>query len=370
MGKKISRKLLFGVTLIFLFGFILGTATTAKTQETGISIHGKVTDEKGKPIPGAIISFVNKNNGVTFQAKSDKKGNYSRLNLDPGIYNISCSKKGYVTQMAQNLRIFGGGVDAQGQLRRRRYTLNFVLKKAEKVNAKQLFEQAIQAFRNRDVDNAIAKLNQYIQLVPNNPGAYVLLGRGYYLKKQWKESNEAYGKFLSLKPKNITYQDYFIMGEVSLKLGDKDKAEEYFNKAAEMQANNPQLYYYIGATYYNNKIYDKAAEKFKKAMELKPDYANAVRELASSYFQLKDWDNAITYFEKYLTLNPDKKNSSVAFIALGDAYSNKFAKSKDKEAAKKSIEYYQKYIDLNPNSPAVKQIQQKIDNLKSMIGEK
>jgi len=257
-----------------------------------------------------------------------------------------------------------GGFKSYTEIKRRNYQVNFTLRKAEGVEPSRLLEKAVQSFRNGDIDDAITKLNQYKQLVPNNPGAYLLLGRGYYIKKQWDKANKAYERYFFLKPKNVTYQDYFVMGEVSLKLGYKDRAEEYFNKAVEAKPNDPQFCYYIGATYYNSRIYNRAVESFKRALAIKPNYPEALLGLASSYLQLRDWDNTILYFEKYFKIHP---NSTMALLGLGEAHYNKFLRSKDRMEAEKAVEYYQKYIELNQNSINAAEIKKKLEGLEKYL---
>ena len=154
------------------------------------------------------------------------------------------------------------------------------------------------------------------------------------------------------------------MGEVSLKLGYKDRAEEYFNKAVETKPNDPQFCYYIGATYYNSRIYNRAMESFKRALAIKPNYPEALLGLASSYLQLRDWDNTILYFEKYFKTHP---NSTMALLGLGEAHYNKFLRSKDRMEAEKAIEYYQKYIELNQNSINAAEIKKKLEGLEKYL---
>ena len=379
------------ISLVFfiLFSVYLTTGITipVATQEIGVSIQGKVMDDKGKPVPNAIISVLNKLTGKTVRVTTDKKGRYHLMNLEPGVYDIYCSKREYITEIRENFTPLAeqgvklidnsrhacdgsiydapqGGFKSYTEIKRRNYQVNFTLRKAEGVEPSRLLEKAVQSFRNGDIDDAITKLNQYKQLVPNNPGAYLLLGRGYYIKKQWDKANKAYERYFFLKPKNVTYQDYFVMGEVSLKLGYKDRAEEYFNKAVEAKPNDPQFCYYIGATYYNSRIYNRAVESFKRALAIKPNYPEALLGLASSYLQLRDWDNTILYFEKYFKIHP---NSTMALLGLGEAHYNKFLRSKDRMEAEKAVEYYQKYIELNQNSINAAEIKKKLEGLEKYL---
>ena len=63
----------------------------SQKQEPGIII-GKVTDEKGDPLPGANIRITESNTGV--QSKGD--GTYS-ISLAPGIYTVTASFISYTS---------------------------------------------------------------------------------------------------------------------------------------------------------------------------------------------------------------------------------------------------------------------------------
>jgi outer membrane receptor protein involved in Fe transport len=72
-------------------GFIQPVTTIAAT-ETGL-IEGKVTDELGKPLDGAVISALG---GTTAFAVSDKTGQYSLKQLPPGPYLVRVHLAGFI----------------------------------------------------------------------------------------------------------------------------------------------------------------------------------------------------------------------------------------------------------------------------------
>ncbi len=65
-------------------------------------LAGTVTDaETGEPLPGANIILVNTSMG----AAANDEGQYTILNISPGVYNVRASFIGYATVTIQNLRI-------------------------------------------------------------------------------------------------------------------------------------------------------------------------------------------------------------------------------------------------------------------------
>ena len=67
----------------------------ARAQGTGAA-RGKVLDDKGQPVEGAAIAL-DYQGGVTrkFTTKSNKKGEFTQVGLQPGIYRVTATKDGY-----------------------------------------------------------------------------------------------------------------------------------------------------------------------------------------------------------------------------------------------------------------------------------
>ena len=70
---------------------VIGLSVPAFAQSTGM-VKGKVTDAKNQPVEGAKIVIEYKE-GVTrkFEVKTNKKGEYIQIGLQPGIYQITAS---------------------------------------------------------------------------------------------------------------------------------------------------------------------------------------------------------------------------------------------------------------------------------------
>ena len=56
-------------------------------QLTG-SVGGVCKDENGNPIAGATVEYDNTANGRKYPVKTDKKGEYYSLGIEPGTYNV------------------------------------------------------------------------------------------------------------------------------------------------------------------------------------------------------------------------------------------------------------------------------------------
>ncbi len=72
------------------------------------TIIGTVTDPSGAGVPGAKITVVDKNKGVSLSTMSNDSGYYTASNLTPGDYKVSVEAKGFKTVVQENLQVIVG----------------------------------------------------------------------------------------------------------------------------------------------------------------------------------------------------------------------------------------------------------------------
>src|SRR5512147_90586 len=88
------------VAVLFLLGLGLVAAQPAAAQ-TG-SARGKVLDDKGQPVLDAkvTIEFMG---GITrkFETKTNKKGEFMQVGMQPGPYRFTVAKEGFAPAMSE-----------------------------------------------------------------------------------------------------------------------------------------------------------------------------------------------------------------------------------------------------------------------------
>jgi hypothetical protein len=64
-------------------------------------VRGHIVGEDGKPLAGADIVLVNKENGQKFTMKTDKKGDFLNIGVVLGVYRMTVSKEGKTWQSVE-----------------------------------------------------------------------------------------------------------------------------------------------------------------------------------------------------------------------------------------------------------------------------
>jgi hypothetical protein len=84
---------------------ILCTATVALAQAGRGSISGLVTDPSGAIVPGAKVTLLNHSTGVSQHSVTTAAGLYTFVSLNPGVYQVTASLKGFETVAQDNIKV-------------------------------------------------------------------------------------------------------------------------------------------------------------------------------------------------------------------------------------------------------------------------
>jgi hypothetical protein len=102
-----KRNQIIAVGRIFLCIFILSLASGAAAfgQAGRGGISGTVADQSGAVIPGASITLLDNATGISKHSTSNSAGLYAFISLNPGVYRITASQKGFVTVVRDNVTV-------------------------------------------------------------------------------------------------------------------------------------------------------------------------------------------------------------------------------------------------------------------------
>ncbi len=285
-------------------------------QATG-SVKGVCKDAQGTPIVGANLEWLNTDNGRKYNLKTNKKGEYFSLGIEPGKYKVTLTQDG---KQLDQVAGFPVGMDES--------TLDFDLKKSQVEAAQQkgispeqlkaMQEQqaklaketntvkalneklaiANQAIQGGDYDTAITTLNEATQTDPTRDLLWARLGDANLgsgpkqtdtAEKQKRYGNAVtdYQKAIELKKKNmeagakpddpkILAAYYNNLGQAEARSGQLDEAVKSYDLAAQQNpAGAAQYYYNQGAVLTNSGKVDEANAAFDKSIAADPTKADA-----------------------------------------------------------------------------------------------
>lgn len=282
----------------------------ASAQSSGTA-RGKVLDDKGQAIEGATI-LIEFQGGVTrkYTTKSNKKGEFTQVGLQPGMYKFTVSKDGYQ----------GGLLDTRIGLGEATYLPDFKLipgaaagpggdgKAAAEIAKKNDEIRAVVAkgeahIKAGETDAAIATFQELLAKPIAAPEqVHFQLATLHAQKKDWKSAEASYLKALELKPDYTAAQ--VELANIYQISGEKEKAAELMGKAQASGSSDAGALFSMGVVHINAQRYDEAEAAFTKVVELNPAQSEAHYHLGTIALNKGKTPEAVAHLEKYLSMNP------------------------------------------------------------------
>jgi len=356
-------------------------------QSTG-SVKGVCKDGDGNPIAGATVEWKNADNGRKYDLKTNKKGEYFSLGIDPGKYDVTLSKDGKqldqvkgipmgIDEFTQDFDLKKSQVEAakqQGMTPEQLKQLQEMQEKAskEKDVVKQLNEKlsvANQAIQGGDFDTAITQLTEANQMDATRDVLWARLGDAYLgsaakqtdaaeKTRRYGEAVGDYQKAIDIKQKatNPKPEDPKIlaaylnnMAQAESRTGKVDDAVKAYDQAAQLNPGGSAQYYYNqGAVLTNAGRPDEAIASFDKAIAADPNKAEAyyqkgVNLIAKATVDAKTGKvipapGTEEAFTKYLELQPNgqfAEGAKAMLQSIGSTVETSYGAGKKKPAPKK-----------------------------------
>ena len=312
-AKKMKQRLLMVMLVVATVALCVPPVFA---QATG-SVKGICKDTTGKPIAGANLEWFNSDNGRKYNLKTNNKGEYFSLGIEPGKYRVTLTQDG---KQLDQVTGFPVGVDeatldfdmkkAQAEAAQGKGLTPEQLKQAEEQQAKankevttvktlnEKLAVANQAMQTGDFETAVTTLNEATQIDGTRDLLWARLGDAYLSSapKQTDSAEKAkrygsavtnYQKAIELKKqamaatpkpddaKNLAAY-YNNLGQAEAKTGQLDESVKAYDQAAQLNPPGAAQYYYNqGAVLTNSGKVDEANAAFDKAIAADPAKADA-----------------------------------------------------------------------------------------------
>ena len=313
-GAIIRRTLAIG-TLALGLALVAVPASAQSGQ-----IKGKVVDAKGQPIEGAKVTITNvETSGRQLETKTNKKGEYIQIGLQPGHYTITVEKGELkdskdvqihldMAQLDFTLEPGKGTVSKEDQA------------KAQAKNAaiQKAFGEGVELSNQNKNEEAIAKFQEVIVTVPKCAECYANIGTIQARMKDYEKAEASFKQAIEVKPDFV--EGYNGLATVYNMEKKFDLAAEASKKAAELGGaaggaaggGSASTLFNQGVILWNAGKIPEAKAQFEQAVKLDPNMAEAHYWLGMAIVNEGKTADAKEHFEAYLKLAPTGQYAETA----------------------------------------------------------
>lgn len=293
-------------------GLLLGIGLVAvpAQAQTGTA-RGRVLDSQGQPVVDAKVT-IEFQGGITrkFETKSNKKGEYMQVGMQPGPYRFTATKEGFQPGVIE-FRITLGDPTAIPD-----FKLNTAAQAAQQPGSAQAelresFQKAVELQSAGKLDEAEAAYKAILEKTPDIPEVYQNLGSVYALKKDFASAEAAFLKGLELRPDSADIATQ--LARLYQDNGQPEKAMELMTKSAGANPADAKAQFNQGIFLLNAQKNEEAIAAFEAAIKADPAMTEAYYRLGALMVGQAKIPEAIAHLEKYLSMNPtDAGNVAVA----------------------------------------------------------
>lgn len=284
-------------------GLLLWSAAPAAAQIEFAAINGTITDDAGKPLPGAVIKLTELGRGREVVVKTNKDGKFYRRALPPESYAIVVEMDGY-QPIKDNVTLTGG----------RDQRFDFKLAKNVPVGAVE-FQKGIKAFNAGDTAAAVQSFEEAVAKAPELAEARVNLAIAYLRVSRHDDAIAQLETAASLAPDQPLI--LLRLGGVYVDVRQNEKAIATLEKglAATADMTEPLVFgatVTLGAVYFATGQNDQAIARFESALAARPGDPSAALGLGKALFSKGDVEGAVKHFRAIVASAPGTSEAAEA----------------------------------------------------------
>jgi len=289
----------------------LGLVTPKAQAQTGTA-RGKVMDAQGQPIADAKV-LIEFQGGITrkFEVKTNKKGEFMQVGMQPGPYRFTASKEGFQSSFSEHRISLGDPTEVP------EFKLNTTAQAAQQAGGAEAqalrssFQKAVELQSAGKPDEAEAAYKAILETSPDVPEVYQNLGQLYLQKKDYPAAETMFQKGLELRPDSTDMST--LLARVYQESGQSEKAMALVEKSAGANPQDARAQFNRGIFLLNANKNEEAIGAFEAAIKADPNSAESYYRLGALMVGQGKIPESIAYLEKYLSLNPtDAQNVATA----------------------------------------------------------
>jgi len=292
---------------LMAFAALLISASMAVAQTGGV--RGKILDEGGKPIEGVAVKMEFQGGmNLTFDTKTNKKGEFMQIGLRPGNWKFTYLKDGF-QPFAAPMRISLGEATVLPDVK---LVSGKAAAAAGVEDIQKTFAEAVVKLQAGDFDAAIAAFDEMIVKNPSLAEAHYNKGFAQFQKKDYPAAEASLKRALEVR---ADYTDArVLLSNIYNAQGLKDKALEVMATGAS--GGDPKQLFNLALALLNAGKNDEAAEAFAKVEAADPTNAEAQYYLGTAALNAGRTEECVTRLEKYLTMGPKSEQNKATALGL------------------------------------------------------
>ena len=289
----------------------LGLVAPQAQAQTGTA-RGRVLDAQGEPLQDARV-LIEYQGGITrkFEVKTNKKGEFLQVGMQPGPYRFTVSKQGFQPSFIEVRVSLGEPTQVPDFNLRTAAQAQAEAGGAEAAALRGNFQKAVEQQTAGKFDEAEALYKEILEKSPDVPEVYQNLGSLYLAKKDYPAAEAMFQKGLELRPDSTDMSTQ--LARVYQESGQPDKAMALIEKSAGANPQDAKAQFNRGIFLLNANKNEEAIGAFEAAIQADPNTVEAYYRLGALMVGQGKIPEAIQHLEKYLSLNPtDEQNVVVA----------------------------------------------------------
>jgi tetratricopeptide (TPR) repeat protein len=255
--------------LLAFFAILVAFPAASQDWKGKGRIEGRVTDQDGKPIEGAVVKVqVPGHPEQGAQLKTNAKGRWSYLGLRGGDWKITIEMPGFIV---------GETVISVSEVARGN-PVNYSMKpipKETKQEAPGLPPEVVEALKagnaaleqKRWID-ARAAFEKVLPSAPDNVGLLMALARSYSGEGNDAKAIEMLRKVTDKDPAN--WGAWMLMANMLLEKGKLEEGRSALEHVPQQAVTDPNIFINVGVLFMNQKQLEEAEKYFSKAIEVAP----------------------------------------------------------------------------------------------------
>jgi Tfp pilus assembly protein PilF len=295
--------------LVLLISFNGAAQRERDTWTTGpltLEVTGQVRDaQSGEAIKDVPVRLERFSGGLAEQMSTDAHGKFRFTGLGRGYYTVVINVPEYEpTQQTADLQVVFKQYLAFELTRRTasdtRLGGPYVLDARVPQPARAEYLKAHEALAAKR--SVVAHLESALRIYPRFFEARLMLGTFYLDQRDWIKAEESFNLARELKANDA--RSLFGLGEVYWRLKRYDEAEKALLDGLKRDDKSWHGHFTLGRLYWEQGNITKAAPAIGRTLQLKPDFAEAHLLAGNVLLKVNQRERALVEYQEYLKLEP------------------------------------------------------------------